>query len=493
MAKAIPASRQMQTLTKSQVKVYPGVLMGLLTVSSAAVIAVFIFKIITGGMPGVVTLPGSTWTCSESNSNEMHNNVTISTIPYLSSFNASTGGLGNVKFFDIYNKSTADCVRGGSRTAYEDKCLIDVCSGTSCKSTPVASCSKTDRNCRLQEGFVKNSAGVTPTVSNWLYKCPDGCSDGACINLSAGSVNLEKSEIVLAGIIQVGTSNVGIGSFNFIVRNDNDIVINKLPLYVQGSPISGINSNNFSNFKLFSDDGRMLSRLILDTTTTPLTPALKLDTPLTAKFGVNKYIIKADVLNSVSGQTMRLVFSMPILATDAISGRAISFFPASGIVNLNTQTFLSGSLSIEKDSADVPQTIKPGTINANMGSFIFVKKGLDTIKVQKIPVKFNGTNGTSTINLKKIVDKNGNPVAGYFENAIITPGQTTYFLVTTPVQMETGTNKYSIICDIPSNASESDVYFSIDGNSIQAIDQNIGYFIDVTPKTPISLSYRYIR
>ncbi|OQA35518.1 MAG: hypothetical protein BWY53_00793 [Parcubacteria group bacterium ADurb.Bin326] len=82
-------------------------------------------------------------------------------------------------FFDVYSKSRA--TYGSSY--YEDKCLIDICSGNTCANTPVESCSPGDRNCRLQEGFVfyPPQSTSTPRVANWLYPCPNGCSAGACV------------------------------------------------------------------------------------------------------------------------------------------------------------------------------------------------------------------------------------------------------------------------------------------------------------------------
>ena len=123
------------------------------------------------GLYGYIIKP-----CRETS--ETANNVATSTIPYYSTLLSSQKitDIAQLTYFDIYTKSTAQCVSGSNRTAYDDQCFIDVCTGTSCQSTKKDSCTPLDKNCRLQEGF------ITPnnTVSNWRYKCPNGCTNGAC-------------------------------------------------------------------------------------------------------------------------------------------------------------------------------------------------------------------------------------------------------------------------------------------------------------------------
>lgn len=164
---------------------------------SAVVAAVAVgVSVFSGGLAGVVSIPGATWTCSESN--ESANNVDAATIPYSALFTTYNGGLDNVKYFDVTRKSLAKCVKGYSQAAYEDTCMIAVAaiiSGkTTWQSTKVTSCTAaemdniTKRNCHLQEGFVKNANTASPAVSNWTFTCPNGCNNGACINPLYGKV-----------------------------------------------------------------------------------------------------------------------------------------------------------------------------------------------------------------------------------------------------------------------------------------------------------------
>ena len=178
------------TTTKTSTSTVVYAALAVSTVVAAVAVGISVFS--GGGLFGVVSIPGATYTCAESN--ETANNVDPATIPYYSSFVTYNGGLDNVKYFDITRKSAATCQKNSypySKAMYEDTCLIDVAavvSGkTTWKSTKVNDCSKADedgitkRNCRLQEGFVKNASSTSPAVSNWTYRCPNGCNSGACM------------------------------------------------------------------------------------------------------------------------------------------------------------------------------------------------------------------------------------------------------------------------------------------------------------------------
>jgi len=206
----------LQTTVKTKVKSKTA-LLAIVAVAAVSAAAVGI-SIFGGGLAGVVTLPGSVWTCAESN--ETANNVDPATIPYYSTFLTNTGGLDNVKYFDITRRSAATCQKNSypySKAMYEDTCLIDVgtvVSGkTTWQSTKVAACSKADedgitkRNCRLQEGFVKNATSTSPAVSNWTYKCLNGCDNGAC---------LPVPDLEISRIFYTSTNNIDVE-----IKNNN--------------------------------------------------------------------------------------------------------------------------------------------------------------------------------------------------------------------------------------------------------------------------------
>ncbi|MFA6526675.1 MAG: C1 family peptidase [Candidatus Buchananbacteria bacterium] len=149
-------------------------------------------------MGGTIMLQSSSdasyWTCSDAA--ETANNFVLSSLVDPTSFKKYNGDIAKVKYFDTFTKSKAQCVKGSSNLGYADYCMVDVCSGTACTPTTVASCKTTDKNCRLQEAFLLDSANFSaaatkfwmqtgPTTksmfSNWQYKCPNGCSNGACI------------------------------------------------------------------------------------------------------------------------------------------------------------------------------------------------------------------------------------------------------------------------------------------------------------------------
>lgn len=152
-----------------------GIALGVLTICALALLAVFGFSI----MAGIVAVStASSPICSDSL--ESKNDLVISNIPYYDLFVKNVGTLLQIKHFDIYNKSKAICKTTSGSSSYEDKCLIDICTGNTCANTAVASCVAGDRNCRLQEGFITYVTS-TPKVGNWIYKCPNGCNNGACI------------------------------------------------------------------------------------------------------------------------------------------------------------------------------------------------------------------------------------------------------------------------------------------------------------------------
>lgn len=156
-----------------------GIAFGVLVVCALALIAVFGASI----MAGIMGVTGKSNDKILFESNESANSFDPAVIPYYDSFKKNYGDINNVKFFDVYSRSKASY----GQSSFEDKCLVDVCSGNGCVNTPVESCSPEDKNCRLQEGFVVYPLQTpkTPRVANWLYPCPNGCSAGACIKTPA--------------------------------------------------------------------------------------------------------------------------------------------------------------------------------------------------------------------------------------------------------------------------------------------------------------------
>ena len=180
----------MSVLTQTKTKVSPMVSIGVIVAVAAVATAIVAVSLnLPGGLASVVALPGSAYVCSESN--EIANNVDPATISNYSSFVRNNGDLSRVKYFDIYKKSTAKCTKYLS-SSYTDVCLVDVCTGTACKQTPVTSCLPTEKNCHLQEAFIKNATSTSPKISNWYYRCPNGCSDGACQNVSVGGISIKR-------------------------------------------------------------------------------------------------------------------------------------------------------------------------------------------------------------------------------------------------------------------------------------------------------------
>lgn len=165
----MPKEKIFETTVQAPTKVNPvtGLLIGAIAICSVMMLGVF------GANLAALATKTTTTNCIDSA--ESNNDAVISAIPAYSSLLNSfkISNLSQLKYFNVYIKSKATC----AGAYYEDKCLIDV--GNT--STPVPSCKAGDRNCRLQEGFIVNSPSMTPKVGNWVYKCPNGCRNGACI------------------------------------------------------------------------------------------------------------------------------------------------------------------------------------------------------------------------------------------------------------------------------------------------------------------------
>lgn len=104
-------------------------------------------------------------------SSEKANNFNQQRILNYDIFNKNYGNnLNLIRYLDVYTKSTATY-----RYSQTDQCMI----GT---SKSVASCPATNANCQLREWFVVYNTDNKPRfLSQVRYKCPLGCSKGACV------------------------------------------------------------------------------------------------------------------------------------------------------------------------------------------------------------------------------------------------------------------------------------------------------------------------
>lgn len=211
----------MQTATKTKISTVTYTVLAVVIAGSA--IAVGLSFINPGGLPATIIR-----TCSES-----AETANFDVPAYVMAKNP--------KYFNPNVKSRAAQKPYGA--AYEDTCLIDMLSTTTrtladgstrvitvAKSTKVDSCSAADednitkRNCRLQEGFCTGSS-----VSNYVYKCPNGCANGACIQLSGGTLtitNLKNNNIFR---VVDGTQYVKLGEWQ-LKATDEAIDITELHL-----------------------------------------------------------------------------------------------------------------------------------------------------------------------------------------------------------------------------------------------------------------------
>ncbi|MDD2807318.1 MAG: hypothetical protein PHW95_02235 [Patescibacteria group bacterium] len=151
------------------------------------------------------------WTCSETA--ETANSLDPNAVVNPASFKTYNGDISKTKYFDVYTKSTAQCVKGTGKVAIADKCMKDVCTGGSCQPTAVSSCTAQDTNCRLQESFILDSANFSssftkywmPTgatakkmINSWKYNCPNGCNDGACSNSNLSNAFDETVDVYMS-------------------------------------------------------------------------------------------------------------------------------------------------------------------------------------------------------------------------------------------------------------------------------------------------------
>ena len=299
----------MQAVVKTKVKSKTA-LLAVAAVIAVSAVAVGISVFSGGGLFGVVSIPGATYTCAESN--ETANNVDPATIPYYSSFVTYNGGLDNVKYFDITRKSAATCQKNSypySKAMYEDTCLIDVAAVVSGKttwqSTKVNDCSAADysatkRNCRLQEGFVKNAGTANPAVGNWTYTCLSGCNSGACVTFMDVSV----SPVPVSGTVMAGAQNYTFA--NLAASAHSDLKITQVKLTIATG--NGGFPANLSNSTLWDGTTQLAATndpdADLSAKTTPgatATAVFTLTSPLTVVKGTTKILTyKANISSAAA-------------------------------------------------------------------------------------------------------------------------------------------------------------------------------------------------
>ncbi len=222
----------------------------------------------------------------------------------------------NPNFFNPTVKSTAQQRLYGRPygSAYADVCLIDMLSTTTrqmpdgstriitvAKSTPVDSCSAADednitkRNCRLQEGFCTGT-----DVSNYVFKCPSGCSNGACITL----MNVYASTTLpVTGTVGAGTSDYTFANLVFVNTTTTEMKISQVrvavstsrgyPANLSGSTLwDGANQMAVSN----NPDAELAANTIPGGTANAV---FSLSTPLVVAPGSSKILTyKADVASN---------------------------------------------------------------------------------------------------------------------------------------------------------------------------------------------------
>jgi len=187
----VPTPPPLQVSAPVAVKTESNIALGTLMICCIALLGAFGASIFAG----VAGITNPYYTCSETA--EKANNFDLASVMLINATNFSKyyGDFSKVKYFDVYTKSKAQCVKGTSNVGYTDSCLVDTCAGTTCTAKTIASCKPTDNNCRLQEAFImtstdlgtatrywqQTSATTRSTFSQWQYKCPLGCSNGACV------------------------------------------------------------------------------------------------------------------------------------------------------------------------------------------------------------------------------------------------------------------------------------------------------------------------
>jgi hypothetical protein len=175
-----------------------GIVIGILMICAVALLVVFGSSL----MAGIIAISGS----APLETIERRNDYDPNYFPRIESFTFLYGNINNVKYFNVYQKSTASY--GNFRNT--DMCLIDVCIGTKCSVRRVSSCANGENNCRLQEAFVFNegrySMGGRTRVGNWAYNCPNGCNDGACAKPII-CIDSDNGDPFVKGRTQINSTN----------------------------------------------------------------------------------------------------------------------------------------------------------------------------------------------------------------------------------------------------------------------------------------------
>ncbi|MFA6421889.1 MAG: hypothetical protein WCV92_00565 [Candidatus Buchananbacteria bacterium] len=180
------------------------------------------------------------WTCQDSP--ESANNFILPSLVDPALFKTYNGDISKVKFFDVYTRGIASCVKGTTgKLVSADKCIKDVCTSTTCTPIAVASCTTQDKNCRLQESFIlttadlgsktrtwlQTSATSRSMINSWKYNCPNGCSNGACVKESI-LITYNVSRANENRNIISGWGMVDLISFNIVNPLNREITITKL-------------------------------------------------------------------------------------------------------------------------------------------------------------------------------------------------------------------------------------------------------------------------
>jgi hypothetical protein len=143
-----------------------------------ALLAAFGTSVASGIIKVAAMAPGSPCVGSESNETRSSSYDTALVYYYstwVSSLKSSYGATtSTIKYFDIYNKSTASCKGVGAGYSNTDTCVIKK---SFSPATSTDSCAGS--YCYLKEYYV-TWQNLNNPIGSAFYKCPLGCSNGAC-------------------------------------------------------------------------------------------------------------------------------------------------------------------------------------------------------------------------------------------------------------------------------------------------------------------------
>lgn len=184
-----------KTGTTTKIAVHQAVLFIIGLICSLLVITTFSLGIsssLAGIFKMAVIAPGSPCVGSESNeagSSSYNTDLVYYYSTWVSLLKSSYGATpSTIKYFDIYNKSTASCKGVGAEYSNTDICVLKKPFSA---ATSTDSCAA-DNDCYLKEYYVAWQNLNSP-IGSAFYKCPNDCSDGACTQIKKIAVIITKA------------------------------------------------------------------------------------------------------------------------------------------------------------------------------------------------------------------------------------------------------------------------------------------------------------